>query len=78
MVCNVKVAWDAHRLHKSLQSAALAINELLMDSIRNILSLVILFLYGLNGKFVAVLVEPVLVELAKVVLYVISHLVLQV
>ena len=78
MMCDVKVAWNAHCLHESLKSAPLTINELLMDSVRYILSVGILFLYGLNGEFVAILVNSVLVELAKVVLYVVPHLVLQV
>ena len=78
MMRNVKVAWNAHCLHEPLNPAALAINELLMDSVRYIRSFVILFLYGLNGELVAILVEPVLVELAKVVSDVVPQLVLQV
>ena len=78
MMCDVKVARNAHCLNEPLNSAALAINDLLMDSVRYILSFGILFLYGLNGELFAILVEPVFVELAKVVLDMISYLVLQV
>ena len=78
MMRDVKVTWNAHCLHEPLNPATLAINELLVDSVRYIRSLGILFLDRLNGELVAILVKSVLVELAKVVLDVISQLVLQV
>ena len=78
MMRDVKVAGNAHCLHEPLNPAALAINELLMDSVRYIRSVGILFLDRLNGELVAILVKSVLVELAKVVSDVVPQLVLQV
>ena len=72
MMSDVKVTWNAHCLHEPLNPAALAINELLVDSVRYIRSFGILLLDRLNGELVAILVKSVLVELAKIVLDVVS------
>jgi len=76
-VADVEVARDTNCFSKALETAALTVFELLLDSVRNLLAILVLFLPGLNGEFGTIGTEPMLVELTVVVIDLVAHGVLK-
>ena len=78
MVSDVDVSWDADGFDKACESASLAVDQLLMDPLGQILPRFLLLLNRLDGQFDAIFVDSVLEEFSTVIAHMISHLVFKV
>ena len=72
---DIEAAWDTESFNEATESTPLHILDLLLDTVRNLLSIRLLLLPSLNRELSSIPVKSVLMELTVVVSDTVAHLI---